>query len=187
MYKRVFFATLMAACALAPAIRADADPGMGWSQERAWLAANPFVLWKTISHGFDKSLGVSVGTANVKGGKRNWILHAVLNKHDVVTEETYTFAKGGSTPSLEHGNRASTILVRRMYEGEDVATEFAKARLVATVPIYDDPGHERFYAVKNGKFGFMLDPYEVVVFRAGELNVRIDQAKYCSTHKQCGE
>ncbi len=178
-------AVLLLAAALCA--RADADPGMTWTQERAWLASNPFVLWQTIQHGYDKDLGVSVGTADVKGGIRRWTLHAVLDKHDVVTEETYTFAKGGSTPSLQSGNRASEALMRRMYQGEAVADEYATARLVATVPIYNDPGQEQFFALKGGKFGFMLDPYEVVVFRASELSVRIDQAKYCSTHKECGE
>ena len=174
-------------CAGALGTRAAADPGMTWTAESAWLAANPAVLYDTVQHAYDKELGVTVGTVTVKGGVRRWVLHAVLDKHDVVTEETYTFARGGSLPSLEQGNRAADSLVRRMYGDEAVGTEYASASLIATVPIYGDPGKELFYAVNDGKFGFMLDPYEVVVFRGSELGVRIQQAKYCSTHKECGE
>ena len=178
--------TLLAlGCIAALSARAWADPGMTWSQERAWLASNTHVFFETINRAYDKDLGVTVGTANVKGGPRNWILHAVLTKSDVVSEETYTFSKGGSVMSLEQGNRASQALIRRMYVGSPVLDEYLNASLVTTVPIYGEQGKEEFFAVKDGKFGFMLDPYEVTIFRNSELQERIKQAQYCANHKGC--
>jgi hypothetical protein len=166
--------------------RAGADPGMTWTQEHAWLITNGFVYWQTIAKAYDKSVGVTVGTATIRGAHAQWIIHAVLDKNDVVTEETYTIAKGGETPSLQWGNRGAQILIRRMYAGTTIADEYLNGSLVASVPIYNDSGKEDFYAVKGGKFGFMLDPYEVVIFRNSELGIRIKQARYCSTHKECG-
>lgn len=166
---------------------AQADPGMTWTQERAWLASSPFVVFDTITKAYDSTLQSNTGIATIKGGVRRWQLHAILTTKDVVSEETYTFAKGGSVTSLQSGNRASQVLIKRMYGGEAIANEYANARQVASVQIYGDPGKEQFFAARGGKFGFMLDPYEVTIFRASELQERIKEAKYCSTHKECGE
>ena len=166
--------------------RADADPGMTWTQERAWLASNDFVNWRTIDKGYDKAAGVTVGTATIPGiANKDWVVHAVLDKNDVVTEETYTFAS--TAESSQWDARTEKILVARMYGATPLADEYASAAQVATVAIYNDPGKEEFYAAQGGKYGFMVDPYEFVVFRASELDERIKQAQYCSTHKECGE
>lgn len=179
---------VVAICMAAFCARADADPGMSWTQERAWLASNQYVDWHSIDKGLDKNAGVTVGTASINGLKgATWIVHAVLDKNDVVTEETYTIARSADAPAVQWGNRMENVLIDRMYGGTVVANEYAGGHEIATVPIYNDPGKEQFFAMTGGKFGFMLDPYEVVVFRAGELDERIKQAQYCSTHKECGE
>lgn len=168
--------------ALLYALPASAAPGMTWAEERAWLQGNRAVDAATIQHGFDSDLNVNVATADLKTG-RKWKLRVILTRADVVTEETFSPAKG-EMATLEEGNRASQRLLRRMYGAQsEVVREFASASQVAVVPVKG--GNQQFFALKGGQYGFMLDAEEVVIFRAGELNERISQAKYCSTHPEC--
>ena len=165
---------------------AFAAPGMTWAQEKAWLVQNPGVQSGSVHHGYDADLGVNTGLARVQALRRWWTVHVTLTHGDVVTEESFTPDKGGGAIRTQ-GGPVVAALFDSMYGGSAVASEYANASLVVSVPMNGSNASQQFFAAKNGKYGFMLDPYEIVVFRSSELQQRIKRAKYCSTHSECGE
>lgn len=181
----VRIAAIVALAGAALTARAWADPGMTWTQEQAWLNSKTVVV-TNVKHGYDSSLGVNTGSANVQVGQRQWSMAITLTRDDVVTEEIFSPPNGSKNLALENGSRAEQRLIRKMYGQSGVATEFASAVMVATVQLNGETGEQKFFAVTNGQYGFMLDPYELVVFRNSELNARIKRAQYCSTHTGCG-
>jgi len=173
-------AAFAAACVPAAAL---AKPGMTWPAAQAWLQANPAVVRGSVRRESAGGEGNGGGRARVLAGSLAWIFLAPFGPEGRVSSESY-LPEAGAAPIANIP--AVRGLLAAMY-GPDVERDFARARLVASVPTYGSSVVLHFYQTPGAPFGFELDTQQLTVYSAADLAAVIKEAIRCAKTPECGE